>query len=87
MIDTTHYCFLPAWVEGTNESRLGYVIELSYPMSVVYVYGCGVIEVKNNKLRFILGRENAAMRVYVSKAFDLDDKVSAATKRVPQVIA
>lgn len=80
MTDTTHPLFRPVWVEGQNESRLGYVIELSYPVSVVYVESCGVLEVRNNKLHFLLSETHAKMRMFAYKMFGLTDHAIATTR-------
>lgn len=84
MRDTTHPLFRPVWVEGNNESRLGYVIELSYPVSVVYVADCGIVEVKNNKLHFLLDETHAKMRMFAYEAFGLTDHAIAII-RLPEV--
>lgn len=79
MVDRTHPLFRPVWVEGNTESRLGYVVELSYPVSVVYVEGCGVIEVKNCKLHFLLSETHAKMRMFAYSMFGLTDHAIAKT--------
>lgn len=85
MTDTTHPLFRPVWVEGNSESRLGYVIELSYPVSVVYVKDCGVIEIKNCKLHFLLGETHAKMRMFAYEMFGLTDHAIAITQLREQV--
>ncbi len=64
-MDKTHPCFKPCWVTGSNESRLGYVVELGYPISSVYVPEFGVIEVANSKCRFLLPRVDFKLRNFV----------------------
>jgi len=64
-MDNTHPCFKPCWVTGKTESRLGYVVELGYPMSTVYVSECGVIEVANTKCRLLLPHVDWKLRNFV----------------------
>lgn len=66
-MDNTHPCFKPVWITGTNESRLGYVVELGYPASTVYVPECGVLEVANSKCRFLLPRIDWQWRNYAKE--------------------
>jgi len=52
-------------VTGRTESRLGYVVELGYPISSIYVPECGVIEVANSKCRFLAARTDWKLRNFV----------------------
>jgi hypothetical protein len=51
--DQTHPFFMPAWVRGETESRLGYVVCLSYPAATVNVPGIGLIDAPIKRLKFI----------------------------------
>lgn len=68
-MDKTHPCFKPCWITGTNESRLGYVVELGYPKSKVYVPEVGPIEVANNRCKFLLPRIDWRWRNYAKDMF------------------
>lgn len=64
-MDKTHPCFKPCWVTGKTESRLGYVTDLGYPTSTVYVPEVGELKVANSKCRFLLPRVDWRWRNYV----------------------
>lgn len=85
--DMTDSRFLPVWIEGANESRLGYVLELSYPKSVVYVRDGGTFEVLNSKLHFLLNDTHWKMRNYVYEQYQLENSMCLAITRTRRVAA
>ena len=67
------YLFRPVWVEGAKESRIGYVVELSYPASVVMVPDVGILEVKNKRLHFLIRETHWRFVGYIYQALGLQD--------------
>ena len=54
VIDLTPVLFMPCWVQGQTERKLGYIVCLAYPVSTVNVPGHGIIEVRVKNLQFII---------------------------------
>ena len=73
-MDKTHPCFLPCWITGASESRLGYVVALGYPKSTVYIPLVGELTVENKKCRFLLSRTEWRWRNYVMQTMAQEKK-------------